>query len=347
MLGAGAPRRLVCGRPIGPLQTGSLPGRRGPVTRLARVNAQPTALARLRSLVLTPAQFLRLALAQLGALWFIVGTGAAVRLTDSGLGCRSWPGCEEGQALPAKDVHAFIEFGNRLVGGVTIALTLLTWLAARRTSPLPGWPVRLALVVFIGTLAQAPIGLLAVASHLHWPIVMLHLLLSIALLAGATVLALEARSAQVGNAESPVPRELRRLGLASAITCFALIVAGAFATAAGPHSGGGEADEIDRFGRLEPVVYVHGAIVGVFLCTFLFALGYLASRRERAPRLFAFGVGVFVLLLLQMGLGELQWRTQLPWGLVLVHVFLAAAVWVGVVALTTLFFRPNVDFVDR
>jgi cytochrome c oxidase assembly protein subunit 15 len=311
------------------------------------VNAQPTALARLRSLVLTPAQFLRLALAQLAALWFIVGTGAAVRLTDSGLGCRSWPGCEEGQALPAKDVHAFIEFGNRLVGGVTILLTLLTWLAARRTPALPSWALRLALAVFLGTLAQAPIGLLTVASHLHWPIVMLHLLLSIALLAGATVLTLEARSVRVGRAEPALPRDLRRLALASALACFALIVAGAFATAAGPHSGGGEADEIDRLGRLEPVVYVHGAIVGVFLCAFLVQLGYLASLRERAPRLFAFAVGVFALLLLQMGLGELQWRAELPWGLVLVHVFLAAAVWVGVVALTTLLFRPNVDFVDR
>jgi cytochrome c oxidase assembly protein subunit 15 len=319
----------------------------GLVTKLARVNAQPTALARLRSLVLTPPQFFPLALAQLGALWFIVGTGAAVRLTDSGLGCRSWPGCEEGQTLPAKDVHAFIEFGNRLVGGVTIALTLLTWLGARRTPALPSWATRLALAVFLGTLAQAPIGLLTVASHLRWPIVMVHLLLSIVLIAGATVLALEARAAQVGAAESPLPPGLRRLGLASAIACFALIVAGAFATAAGPHSGGGEAEEIDRLGRLEPVVYVHGAIVGVFLCTFLFMLGYLASQRDRAPRLFAFAAGVFVLLLLQMGLGELQWRAQLPWGLVLVHVFLAAAVWVGVVALTTSFFRPNVDFVDR
>ena len=94
-------------------------------------------------------------------------------------------------------------------------------------------------------------------------------------------------------------------------------------------------------------MYVHGAIVGIFLCTFLFSFGYLASRRERSPRLFAFAAVLFVLLLAQMGLGELQWRTHLPWGLVLVHVFLAATVWVGTVALATLFFRPNVDFADR
>src|SRR6266545_5214883 len=164
------------------------------LSRLGAVNAQPTALARLRGLVLSPAQFFPIALAQLGALLLIVVTGAAVRLTDSGLGCRHWPGCEAGHPLPAKDGHAYIEFGNRLFGGVTIAVALVVWLAARRTAALPRWSVQLTLVVFLGTLLQAPIGLLAVASDLRWPIVMLHLLLSIALLGGAMVLVLEVRS---------------------------------------------------------------------------------------------------------------------------------------------------------
>jgi len=311
------------------------------------VNAQPTALARLRAIVLSPAQIFPFVVAQLAALWLIIGTGAAVRLTDSGLGCRHWPGCEEGHPLPAKNAHAFVEFGNRLVGAITIALTLLVWLAVRRTSGLPRWAPRLALGIFLGTLAQAPIGLLAIASDLRWPIVMLHLLLSIALLAAATVLALEVRSAVVGRTEPLVPLELRRLGLAFVVAGFVLILSGSLATAAGPHSGGGAADKIDRLGRLQPVVYAHAIIVGIFLLTFLFSLGYLAARRENAPRLFAFGVGVFVLLLVQMGLGELQWRTHLPWGLVLLHVFLAATVWIGTVALATLFFRPNVDFAHR
>jgi cytochrome c oxidase assembly protein subunit 15 len=201
--------------------------------------------------------------------------------------------------------------------------------------------------VFLGTLAQAPIGLLAIATDLRWPIVMVHLLLSIALLAGATVLVLEVRAAVVGRVEPLVPLELRRLGLAFVSAGFVLIVSGALATASGPHSGGGAADKIDRLGRLEPIVYVHASIVGIFLLTFIFSLGYLAARRDRAPRLFKFGAAVFVVLLAQMGLGELQWRTHLPWGLVLLHVFLAATVWVGTVALATLFFRPNVDFADH
>jgi len=311
------------------------------------VLAQSTALARLRALVLTPAQIYPLVIAQLGALWLIVGTGAAVRLTDSGLGCRAWPGCEAGHPLPAKNAHAFVEFGNRLVGGVTIVVTLLAWLAVRRVPGLSRWVRRIALAVFLGTLAQAPIGLLAIATDLRWPIVTVHLLLSIALLAGATILVLEIRAEAVGRVEPLVPPELRRLALAFVSAGFLLIVSGALATASGPHSGGGAADKIDRLGRLQPIVYIHAVIVGIFLLTFIFSLGYLAARRDRAPRLFKLGVAVFVLLLAQMGLGELQWRTHLPWGLVLVHVFLAATVWVGTIALATLFFRPNVDFADR
>ena len=308
--------------------------------------SQVSQVSRWRTLTLSPAQLWPLVLVELGTLWLIVLTGAAVRLTDSGLGCRHWPGCEEGHPLPAKDGHAFIEFGNRLFGALTIAATLLVWLAARRTPALSRGHVRLALALFLGTLLQAPIGLLAVASDLRWPIVMLHLLLSIGLLGGVTVLALETRAAQVGRTEPLVPLELRRLGVVFTSACFVLIVSGSFATAAGPHSGGGEADDIDRLWRLEPVVYVHGALVGVFLLAFLFSVGYLAARRARARRLFALAVAVLIVLLAQMGLGELQWRTHLPWGLVLVHVFLAASVWIGTVALATLFWRPNVDFAD-
>src|SRR5207237_10050573 len=150
-----------------------------------------TTTARLRGFELSAAQFLRLALVSVAALWLIVLTGAAVRLTDSGLGCRHWPGCEKGHPLPAKNAHAYIEFGNRVIGGVTIAVTLIAWLAARRTPALPRWAVRLALAVFLGALAQAPLGYLAVKSHLRWPVVMAHLLLSMLLLAAAVVLALE------------------------------------------------------------------------------------------------------------------------------------------------------------
>ena len=297
-----------------------------------------TALARIRDLELSPARFVQLAVANTLLLWLIVGSGAAVRLTDSGLGCRAWPGCEQGRPLPEKDIHAFVEFGNRLVGGVVITLTLVTWLAARRTPGLPRWAQRVALLVFLGALSQAPLGYLAVASDLRWPVVTAHLLLSIALLAGAVVLAVEAFNRRDGRSAPLVPLELRRLAILFVAAGFALVVSGTFATAAGPHSGGGE--HIDRFGSLEPTVYVHGAVVGAFLISFLFSIGYLAAYRNRSPRLFGIGVAVLALLLVQMGIGELQWRLELPWQLVLVHVVLAAAVWAGTVALAALFYRP-------
>lgn len=299
---------------------------------------ETTALARIRGYEVSPARFVQFALANTLLLWLIVGSGAAVRLTDSGLGCRAWPGCERGRPLPEKDIHAFVEFGNRLVGGVVITLTLVTWLAARRAPGLPAWARRVALLVFLGALAQAPIGYLAVATDLRWPVVMTHLLLSFALLAGAAVVTVEAFGLRDGRSPPVVPQELRRLALVFVGAGLALVVSGTFATAAGPHSGGGE--HIDRFGSLEPTVYVHGAIVGVFLLSFLFAIGYLAAYRQRAPALFRFGVAVLGLLLIQMGIGELQWRMELPWEVVLVHVVVAAAVWTGTVALAALFFRP-------
>ena len=306
---------------------------------------EASALTRIRAFELSPARFVGLASLNAFLLWLIVGTGAAVRLTDSGLGCSHWPGCERGRPLPEKDIHAFVEFGNRLVGGVVITVTLLTWLASRKTPGLPLWVQRLALGVLLGALAQAPLGYLAVASDLKWPVVMSHLLLSIALLAGAVVITVEAFGLRDGRSQPIVPLELRRLALVFTAAGFALVVSGTFATAAGPHSGGGE--HIDRFGSLEPTVYVHGAFVGAFLISFLISVGYLAAFREASPLLFRFGAGLLALLLVQMIVGEIQWRTKLPWELVLVHVALAAAVWAGTVGLAALFYRPPRSLLPR
>jgi cytochrome c oxidase assembly protein subunit 15 len=303
------------------------------------VHVESTSVAgRVRAFALSPAWFLRLVALELFALWLIVATGAAVRLTDSGLGCEHWPGCEAGHPLPAKDYHAFIEFGNRLVGGVTILLTLLVAAAAWWT-PLGRGGRRLAVALFAGTLAQAPLGYLAVQTDLRWPVVAAHLLLSMLLIAGAVVLVFLAYERVRGSAEALVPRELQRLGVGVAVAGLALLVSGSLATAAGPHSGGGT-EHVERLARLEPVVYAHAGTVAVFGCSFLFLLGYLAARRSRAPRLFLASLGVLGILLAQAGLGELQYRLHLPWYLVLLHVALAATAWLGVVALVTAFWRP-------
>ena len=298
-----------------------------------------SAADRARAFVLSPVWFSRLAALELFALWVIVATGAAVRLTSSGLGCRHWPGCEAGHPLPAKDYHAYIEFGNRVVGGVTILITLLVAVTSLST-PLERRAKQLAVALFAGTLAQAPLGYLAVKTDLRWPVVMAHLLLSMVLLAGAVVLVFFASELVAGRTEPLVPRELRLFGIGVAAAGLALVVSGSLATAAGPHSGGGTT-QVHRLARFEPVLYAHAGVVAVFGCSFLFLLGYLAARRSRAPRLFRAAIAVLAVLLVQVALGELQYRLHLPWYLVLLHVAVAATAWPGIVALVFALWRPS------
>src|SRR5712691_13369000 len=119
------------------------------------MHVETSRVARIRALEVTPVLFSRLALAAAAALYVIVVTGATVRLTASGLGCDHWPGCQAGQPFPEKGYHSYIEFGNRLVGGVTIALTLVAALGVFRVRALPRPTRRLAVAVFLGALAQA------------------------------------------------------------------------------------------------------------------------------------------------------------------------------------------------
>jgi heme a synthase len=294
-------------------------------------------VAQLRALALSPRTFLKLALASSAALYLIVITGSLVRLTGSGLGCESWPGCEEGSFFPASDVHGTIEFGNRAVGIVPIGLAVLTWFGARRTGGLPGWAVRLAGAVALGTIAQAPLGLVTITSGLHPLLVMSHFLLALVVLGGAVVVAIEAWGLAGGRGELGVPRELRRLGLIVAAACLVLVVSGAFTTAAGPHPG--DSSEVERLGTLEDMLWVHVRVTAVFGCAFLLLLGYLFARRDRWPRLLRAGLAVLGLVLAQMAVGELQYRLELPWGIVAVHVALAAAVWAATVAFVTAFWR--------
>lgn len=296
-------------------------------------------LARAWAFELGPTAFRRLAFAAALALYAIVVTGATVRLTGSGLGCEGWPGCSPGNPFPEKDYHSFIEFGNRVFGLVPILLTLATGVAAWRSRLLVRDATRLAVAVAAVTALQAPIGLATIRLDLHPVIVMLHFLLAILALGGAVVVALEARRVEHGARTAAAPRDLRRLAVALAATCLALVVTGMLVTSAGPHAG--DPSEIERLGRLPVAIALHVPASGLFAASLLFTLGYLFAHRERYPRLLRLGGVVLALLLVQTGVGELQWQTELPWWLVLVHVAVAAAIWATTVALATLLWRPS------
>jgi heme a synthase len=277
-------------------------------------------------------RFRAFAITAAASLYVIVITGALVRLTDSGLGCDSWPGCQEGAFFPAEDHHGFIEFGNRVFGAIPITFTFLTWLASRRVAS--RFVQRVALATFLLTLIQAPIGLLVIETDLEPITVVVHFTLALIALAGALIVLLAAWKPAV---DEPPPGELRRAGLVLAAACLALVVTGTFATAAGPHSGD---PDVGRLWVLDDAMWVHVRAAGLFGLALLFVLGYLVARRARSPRLFRLGLVVAALALAQSAVGELQWQLELPWGIVLVHVALAAAVWAATVVLVTFFHQP-------
>ena len=301
------------------------------------------ATTRLRTFELSSRTFLALALAALVGLWVIVVTGAVVRLTASGLGCEHWPGCQAGQPFPEKGYHSYIEFGNRVVGGVAIVLALLAAVGARFVPSLPTYARRTAALVFLGTLAQAPLGYLTVKFHLNPYLVMSHFLLSTAVLGGAVVVALAAFGLEWGTAQPVGNRELRAAAVIAALGCLLLLATGTVATAAGPHPG--DSKHVHRLWRLQDAVFFHAVGTAVFGLTFAFLLGYLVSRRSTARRPLLVAIGVLALVCVQMTIGAVQYHTHLPWWLVLIHVATATTVWVGVVALATLFRRPLAPFV--
>jgi heme a synthase len=294
-------------------------------------------LARVREREASGARFLRAATVSAGALLLVVTTGAVVRLTASGLGCDNWPRCGS-TPFPEKGGHAFIEFGNRVIAFGSIVLTLVAWLSARRTPSVPGWVRRLALAVWLGTVAQIPLGGITVIFDLHPLLVMTHFLLALVVLAGAVVVALEAWSVDAGRGEAIGPRWWRRVALVGVPACLALVVTGAVASASGPHSGG---KDIRRLGiGITDAVYVHVRAVAVFGIGFLVVAWWVAQHRRELPRLARLGIFLFAVLVVQMVLGEVQYRNHLPWWLVLVHVMLAALVWSTTVAFVYVLWRP-------
>ena len=286
---------------------------------------------------MSPRRFTQLAVASAVSLYVIILSGAAVRLTGSGLGCDGWPGCEEGSFFPASGHHSVIEFTNRAIAIFPLTLTLVAWLAALRTPGLPRWVAWVAAGTFLGTVGQAPLGRLTIELDLHPLMVMAHFLLALVVLAGGIVVALEGWSLLRGRAGPLLPRWLRLVGLALAAACVVLVVTGAFSTAAGPHPG--DDAEIDRFWNLLDAVWIHVRATAVFGLSFLVLLVWLVRHRAETGRLLPVALGLLGLLLVQMAVGELQWRNQLPWGLVLLHVALAGAIWAWTVGLVAVLWR--------
>ncbi|TDE90293.1 cytochrome oxidase assembly protein [Occultella glacieicola] len=220
----------------------------------------------------------------------IIGTGGAVRLTGSGLGCSTWPQCEPGQFAPtfheAATYHPFVEFGNRTMSGVLVAISAAVVLLVFTQERAGVTPVRdrgfrrLALVPLIGVLVQAVVGGITVLIELHPVIVGSHFLLSAALVWVSTVLLLRWREGD-GAPVSVVAPAVRVLGRVLAALAGLVVVLGVVVTGAGPHSGD---DEVGYRFAVDPLLVTrfHSGTVWVFVGVLGLLLVALYRARPQA-----------------------------------------------------------------
>ena len=287
-----------------------------------------------------PEGFRRLSIALAVLLWAIIPSGAAVRLTGSGLGCPRWPQCDD-SVVPAHDHHAWIEFTNRLFSALVIVVAIVAWLAARR---MPGRPAdlrRLALAVALMSIGQIPLGAVTVAFDLHPLLVGSHFLLSMLALTAGILLALRAHDVARGIARGTD----RALGVPAALAALALavvVVTGVLVTASGPHSG--DRGVLNRIWALDQAAYVHvRAVVAFGIVAGL--VGVAMWLRARAGRridraTWCFVVATVPLIGAQVAIGEIQWRTGLPWQVILAHVSVAGLLWAVALVATWRLARP-------
>jgi cytochrome c oxidase assembly protein subunit 15 len=275
----------------------------------------------------SPAVVSRLALANAVANGLIVVTGGAVRLTGSGLGCPTWPRCTEESFVSTPELagHGAIEFGNRLLtfalAAVAVATVVAVFRSARHDLRRP------AVVVFLGIPAQAALGGVTVLTGLNPWTVAAHFLVSMVLVALATVLWLRSREPGVGGPLLRRPLALLVGGIA-AVTG-AVLVLGTIVTGSGPHSG--DVDEAgvptgDRIGvDVETVSRLHAD--GVFLLVGLTVALLLALHAADAPtRVRGAARDLLVVQLAQGVIGFVQYFTDLPIALVLAHMLGAVLV---------------------
>src|SRR3954468_15944756 len=187
---------------------------------------------------ISPERYFVVAAVALVALTVIVFTGAAVRVTGSGLGCPHWPECySNGRLVAELNSHAWIEFGNRMFTGFVALAAIAAGLLAFFRVPFRRDLAILGVLLPLGVVAQAVLGGLTVLYGLAPGWVMSHYLLSMAILVAASTLAWRAQPSFPGDIPKQADRTTARLIWAQATLGAVAIFAGTAATAAGPHAG--------------------------------------------------------------------------------------------------------------
>jgi heme a synthase len=289
----------------------------------------------------TPVSMRRLALAGVIANTVIMSTGAAVRLSASGLGCPDWPQCSAADIVASKNagqtlLNTWIEFGNRLLNFPLVVIAVLIFVAAWRFRP-DGQRRRdlvwLGAAQPLGVVAQAVIGGIVVLTKLNPVTVSVHFLVSAAVVAAAVALHMRCAEIAGTSAEPGTPtvrRDLRFISAALvAVTCV-MLAAGTVVTGTGPLAGDAG---VPRYNLpLEGVTQLH-ADIGWLLAGLSIAL-VLGLRLSGAPRRAVRAGWIMLAALGSQGvIGYIQYFTHLPAGLVWVHVTGSVLVWIAVLRL--------------
>ncbi|MBV9660984.1 MAG: COX15/CtaA family protein [Acidimicrobiales bacterium] len=274
--------------------------------------------ARPRIPTLSPAGFSRVTLFAVWALALTVISGAAVRLTGSGLGCPNWPNCTAASVAAPMHIHAWIEFGNRLINAIVTVTSLGTVVAAWRRRPRRRDLTILSVGLVVGLVVEIVMGAVVVYSKLAPGLVSVHFLLGMAFLALAVVLHHRAAIPDESHQRRPVVG-LVQIKLAQLMLVALAVVAslGTVVTSTGPHGGDPKAPRFHL--SLHAVAQLHGTAVEVFLGITLVNL-WLLVRHGGPAGVVREAQVMLAALALQAVVGYTQYLDGDPVALVAVHV---------------------------
>ncbi|MEI8239351.1 MAG: COX15/CtaA family protein [Actinomycetota bacterium] len=280
---------------------------------------------RVRSEGFSPKEFRTICWAALGLLSVIVVSGAAVRLTGSGLGCTDWPNCNKDSFVDLSTKHSAIEQINRFATflvciGVALAAAAAWYRRPRRRDLLV-----LGFLMLLGVPAQGLVGAIVVWTKVHPAAVQLHFVLSMVLVWAAVMMLVRSGQPDVGERVGAVSPDVRlRVRVLTVSTALA-VMAGTVVTGTGPHAGDSKArrffgSETDINGHaLQWVTRVHSALVWVTVAIALSLFWMVRRRPDDRKQLDAPLTAWVAVVVVQGAVGYAQYAAGLPVGLVLVH----------------------------
>ena len=285
-------------------------------------------LARLRGWQPTAKQVEWACFAALLANTLIVVTGGAVRLTNSGLGCPTWPECTGGSLVPVSTLgyHSIIEFSNRMLTYAVTAAVGAAILAAMFQRPRRPVLVKLSWALFFGVVLQAVVGGITVLTKLAPEWVAIHMCVSMGMIGVSYVLWIRSREGD-GPVEAVTRRELLWLARVLVGATGAVIAVGTLVTGTDPHAGASDASKRLPFKALD-ITQAHADLVFIVVGLTV-ALWFAFKATDARPENLRTVRDMFLVLVLQAAIGYTQYFTGLPAWLVLLHMAGACLTWLA------------------